>query len=180
VAVLVAHRIGSTSIKFPERKISIGPHGRNHQRFSGKVGKNTYTLEFITSKIGQQRRETLASFRSSAIFSDISEAGRGTGFELGFRQLDCGPQAIPASLQLGEHVSLVQMSFDRAYHQLGSPPKGMAAFGVPVRRLRNWCGRDYEASSILPFNVRSGIDGVSEPGFQAFTPLVMPALATQQ
>ena len=62
-----------------------------------------------------------------------------------------------------------RMSFDRAYHQLGSPPNGMMTFGVPLCRLRNWFGRDYEDSSILPFNVPSGIDGVSESGFQAFT-----------
>jgi AraC-like DNA-binding protein len=91
------------------------------------------------------------------------------GFDLGFRQLDSGPQDIPATLQLGEHMTLVHMRFNRAYHQLGSPPNGMTTFGIPIRRLRNWFGRDYEDSSILPFNVPDGIDGVSESGFQAIT-----------
>jgi hypothetical protein len=45
----------------------------------------------------------------------------------------------------------------------------MTTFGIPLRRLRNWFGRDYEDSSILPFNVPDGIDGVSESGFQAIT-----------
>ena len=107
--------------------------------------------------------------RTSASFRDIADLGRAAGFDLGFRQLDSGPQAIPATLQLGEHITLVRMSFDRAYHQLGSPPNGMMTFGVPLCRLRNWFSRDYEDSSILPFNVPSGIDGVSESGFQAFT-----------
>ena len=111
----------------------------------------------------------MASLRTSASFRDIADLGRAAGFDLGFRQLDSGPQAIPATLQLGEHVTLVRMGFDRAYHQLGSPPEGMTTFGVPLCRLRNWFGRDYEDSSILPFNVPNGIDGVSEPGFQAFT-----------
>lgn len=111
----------------------------------------------------------MASVRSSASFRDISDLGRMAGFDLGFRQLDSGPQAIPAILQLGEHMTVVRMSFDRAYHQLGSPPNGMMTFGIPLRRLRNWFGRDYEDSSILPFNVPDGIDGVSDPGFQAIT-----------
>jgi AraC-like DNA-binding protein len=107
--------------------------------------------------------------RTSASFTDIADLGRTAGFDLGFRQLDSGPQAIPAALQLGEHMTLVRMRFNRAYHQLGSPPNSMTTFGVPLCGLRNWFGRDYEASSILPFNVPSGIDGVSESGFQAFT-----------
>ena len=111
----------------------------------------------------------MASLRTSASFRDIADLGRAAGFDLGFRQLDSGPQAIPATLQLGEHITLVRMCFDRAYHQLGSPPNGMTTFGVPLCGLRNWFGRDYEDSSILPFNVPSGIDGVSESGFQAIT-----------
>ena len=111
----------------------------------------------------------MASMRTSASFTDIADLGSAAGFDLGFRQLDSGLQAIPATLQLGEHMSLVHMRFNRAFHQLGSPPNGMTTFGIPVSRLRSWFGRHYEASSILPFNVPSGIDGVSESGFQAFT-----------
>ena len=111
----------------------------------------------------------MASMRTIASFSDIADLGRAAGFDLGFRQLDSGTQAIRATLQLGEHTTLVCMHLNRAYHQLGTPPNGMTTFGIPVSRLRNWFGRDYEASSILPFNVPSGIDGVSEPGFRAFT-----------
>jgi AraC-like DNA-binding protein len=111
----------------------------------------------------------VASRRLSGSFRDIADIGRMAGFDLGFRQLDSGPQDFPATLQLGEHMTLVHMRFNRAYHQLGSPPDGMTTFGVPLCRLRNWFGRDYEDSSILPFNVPNGIDGVSEPGFEAIT-----------
>ena len=111
----------------------------------------------------------MASRRLSGSFRDIADIGRMAGFDLGFRQLDSGPQDFPATLHLGEHMTLVHMRFNRAYHQLGSPPKGMTTFGIPLRRLRNWFGRDYEDSSILPFNVPDGIDGVSDPGFQATT-----------
>lgn len=111
----------------------------------------------------------MAATRKSATFTDIAHLGRAAGFDLGFRQLDRGPQVIQAALQLGQHTSLVRMSLNRSYHQLGSPPAGTSTFGIPISRMRNWYGRDYQALSILPFDVPNGIDGVSEPNFQAFT-----------
>ena len=107
--------------------------------------------------------------RTSTSFKDVADLGRVVGFDLAFRQLDCGPPSIPATLLLGEHVTLASMSFKRAYHQLGSTPEGMTTIGMPTRGLRNWYGSDFAASSILPFRVACGIDGVSEPGFQAMT-----------
>ena len=111
----------------------------------------------------------MGSIRISTSARDVASLGRAAGFDLGFRQLDSGPQAIPATFQLGAHMILVRMTFNRAYHQLGSPPEGMTTFGVPIRGLRNWLGRDYEASSLLPFNVSGGFDSVSESGFQGCT-----------
>jgi hypothetical protein len=64
----------------------------------------------------------VASRRLSGSVRDSADIGRMAGFDLGFRQLDSGPQDIPAKLQLGEHMTLVHMRFNRAYHQLGSPP----------------------------------------------------------
>jgi AraC-like DNA-binding protein len=121
------------------------------------------------SKIGQPSQDAVTSIRTSATFTDIADLGRAAGFDLGFRQLDSGPQAIRATLQRHEHMSLVRVRLNRGFHQLGSPPYGMTTFGIPVSRLRNWFGKDYEASSILPFNLPGGIDGVSDSGFQAFT-----------
>ena len=107
--------------------------------------------------------------RHSACFDDVSDLGRAAGFDLGFRQLDFGPQVIPATLLFGEQVTLVRMRFNRAYHQLGSPPESTRAFGIPLRGMRTWNGREYEASSILPFDLPDGIDGVSTSGFCAIT-----------
>ncbi len=106
---------------------------------------------------------------SRAEFSDIADLGRVAGFELGFRQLDSGPQSTCATFRLGDRVTLVHMRFNRAFHQLGSPPGGMTTFGIPTYGLRSWFGGRYETSNILPFNLPDGIDGVSEAGFQAFT-----------
>jgi AraC-like DNA-binding protein len=61
------------------------------------------------------------------------------------------------------------MRFDCGFHQLGLPPVKLLTFGVPVAGLRDWFGREYRTSSILPFNHPGGIDGVSGKGFEAFT-----------
>jgi AraC-like DNA-binding protein len=107
--------------------------------------------------------------RISASFPDIGVLGRAAGFDVGFRQLDAGPASVAATLLRGEQLTLVSMTLNRAYHQLGTPPAGMKSFGIPLRPMRNWFGGQYRESSILPFNVPGGIDGVSESGFAACT-----------
>ena len=82
--------------------------------------------------------------RISATFPDVSELGRAAGFDLGFRQLDPGPAPVSAKLLNGEQLTLVCMTFDRAYHQLGTPPAGMKSFGIPLRPMRNWFGSQYQ------------------------------------
>ena len=99
----------------------------------------------------------------------MAAAGRAVAFDLGFRQLDFGPSPIDADILLGSRMSIVSMRFSRAYHQLGEPPAGMRAFGLPIHGFRSWYGRDYDELSILPFNIPDWIDGVSEAGFEAFT-----------
>lgn len=102
-------------------------------------------------------------------FPDVSALGRAFGFELGFHQLDGGDPTIPASALVSENITLTHMRFARRYHQTGLPPAGRLSFGVPVIGLRDWFGRRYRTSSILPFNHPGGIDGVSEENFEAFT-----------
>ena len=107
--------------------------------------------------------------RISESFRDIADLGRRFGWDLGFRQLDAGEHSIPAQVVVGEHLSLINIRFNRSFHQLGSPPRRMVTFGIPVAGMRDWFGRPYCRSSLLPFNHPSGIDGVSEQGFKAFT-----------
>ena len=110
----------------------------------------------------------MAASRTAVRFNEVADLGRTAGYDLGFRQLDSGPQSISAVLLPGEQFVLTQMRFNRRYHQLGSPPAGTRTFGIPVRGLRNWFGKDYEESSIVPFSIPGGFDAVSEAGFQAF------------
>ena len=111
----------------------------------------------------------MPSRKVSAQFRDIAELGRTAGFDLGFRQLDRGSTPIPADLFLSRNMTIVHMHFRQAYHQLGMPPPGVRTFGVPVSGMQSWLGRDYKASRILPFDLPSGIDGVSSSQFEAFT-----------
>lgn len=107
--------------------------------------------------------------RISERFPDVSALGQEFGFDLGFRQLDNGNPAVPAIALMGENVTLSHMGFTCRYHQLGLPPVKQLTFGIPIAGLRNWFGREYRTSSILPFNHPGGIDGVSEKGFEAIT-----------
>ena len=102
-------------------------------------------------------------------FPDVSTLGRTFGFELAFRQLDGGDTSIPATALVSENIDQTHMHFARRFHQLGLPPANRLTIGVPVAGFRDWFGRRYQTSSILPFHQPGGIDGVSEGGFEAYT-----------
>jgi AraC-like DNA-binding protein len=119
--------------------------------------------------VTRNQQASTPTLRISERFPDVSVLGQEVGFDLGFRQLDSGDASIPAQLLVGENLTLAHMHFGCGYHQLGLPPVNRLSFGVPVRRLRDWFGRPYRSSSILPFHHPGGIDGVSGKGFEAFT-----------
>ncbi|MFC1689547.1 helix-turn-helix domain-containing protein [Pseudomonadota bacterium] len=119
--------------------------------------------------MNQSPERSTTTLRVSERFPDVSVLGSKAGFDLGFRQLDKGDSTVPATLLASTNVTLAHMRFGRRYHQLGMPPAGKLTFGIPFRRLREWFGRGYRQSSILPFNHTGGIDGVSENNFEAIT-----------
>jgi AraC-like DNA-binding protein len=129
-----------------------------------------------TSTFGQGRRPISQTQFQSDTFPDVSVLGQMLGWDLGFRQLDAGDAAIPASAVLGEHVVVTHLHLQRRYHQLGKPPSGQFSFGVPLSPMRDWFGRPYEAGSILPFHLADGIDGISDRNFEAMTFTVSNAL----
>jgi len=102
-------------------------------------------------------------------FSDFGDLGRSGGWDLDFRQLDAGPQSIPASVVNSGRIMIMRMRFNRGYHQRGCAPPGMLTLGLPVEGMTDWFGRSFKRKSIVPFNYASGVDGVSRPGFEAFT-----------
>jgi len=114
-------------------------------------------------------KKPTTSLRISGRFPDVSGLGRAADFDLGFRQLDKGDPTVQATLLFGSNITLGRMRFDRRFHQLGMPPAGKLTFGIPFFGLTEWFGREYQRSSILPFNHSGGIDGVSESNFEAIT-----------
>jgi len=99
----------------------------------------------------------------------VETIGQLSGWDLQLCQLDPGLQHIGVSLSVGRRVSLMRAYSNRGFHQLGTPPSGTLAFGLPLKGMRDWLGRPFLNSSILPFNSAAGIDGVSSAGFDAFT-----------
>jgi AraC-like DNA-binding protein len=91
------------------------------------------------------------------------------GWNLDFRQLDPGAYAITASIVSSRRVMVMRVRSECGFHQTGGPPPGLLTFGLPVNGMKDWYGRPYVSGSILPFNHSSGVDGVSRPGFEAFT-----------
>jgi AraC-like DNA-binding protein len=129
---------------------------------ASKIRQERSTMPSQTEKSGRHRRE-------QGRFSDYGELGRPGGWDLDFRQLDPGPPSISASIVGTDRMSLMKMRFDCGFHQTGCAPPGTLTFGLPLEGMRDWFGRPYAAESILPFNFASGVDGVSQRGFEAFT-----------
>ena len=108
-----------------------------------------------------------------------ADLGRLSGWDIQFRQLDAGSQETTFRISAGNRVNLMRMRFKCAFHQLAEPPPGAISFGMPIQGMRDWLGRRYETLSIIPFNGASGIDGVSQPGFEAFTMSIAENLITE-
>lgn len=113
--------------------------------------------------------KSTSPLRIADIFPNVSALGELVGFELGFRQLDKGDPTVEATALVGKNVAATKMRFNCGFHQMGLPPAKMVTFGIPLVGLKNWFGREYRTSSILPFNHAGGIDGVSVQGFEAMT-----------
>ena len=112
---------------------------------------------------------TTATGRMQGESQSAEYIGQISGWDLQFCQLAPGPQHINVRLAMGGQVGLMRAYSSRAIHQLGKPPSGTLAFGLPLRGMKDWLGSPFANSSILPFNSAVDIDGVSGDGFDAFT-----------
>ena len=100
-------------------------------------------------------------------FEDIHALGNKLGFELDFRQLSRGASRVPTTILQGTHGVVIDLQLNRGFHQRGIAPAGTVAIGIPRRGVRCWCDRHYTSDSLLPFNLSSGIDVVSQARFDA-------------
>ena len=106
---------------------------------------------------------------ASGQFTDAGALANMSGWDLRFRQLDSGPHSIPFYLLHTERVTVLRIRYNRAFHHYGCTPRGMVTVGVPEENIEDWFGRPYQDQTILPFNLASGMDLVSRPGFTAFS-----------
>ena len=101
-------------------------------------------------------------------FADVNALGNQTGFELDFLKLSRGANKVPTTIHQGTKLVAIDLKLDCAYHQRGVTSVGTLAVGIPRCGIRSWCGRHYSLNSILPFNLSTGIDAVSEASFEAY------------
>lgn len=99
-------------------------------------------------------------------FDDIVDLGRAASWTLDFRQLEAGP--LEASLLLFGHPELVvaRFAFNRAYHQLGTPPAGALTFGLPDPEVGPlvWNGAQTPPDVLINFSHQKELDAVNPPG----------------
>ena len=100
-------------------------------------------------------------------FDDIHALGDKLGFKLDFCQLSSGTGGVPTPILQGSHSIVIDLQLDCGFHQRGIAPSGTVAIGIPRRGVRYWCHRYYTRNTILPFNLSSGIDVVSQASFEA-------------
>ena len=93
------------------------------------------------------------------------------GWDLDFRQLECGPvDAILAHVRCGP-VLITECAMNRRIEQHGAAPAGFRTIAVPAndRMEVRWRGRDHAGSSMMLFRPDGDLDSVSDPRFHVYT-----------
>ena len=109
------------------------------------------------------------------VFTDIHELGAWAGFDLDFRQLSAGPRRVSTSIVRGQAGAVLDFQLASGFHQRGIAPAEMLAIGVPRSGVSRWAGRSYRHKGLLPFNLPSGLDAVSQGDFAASVVLLSRA-----
>ena len=105
-------------------------------------------------------------FGDSDVFTDHVR-----GWELDFRQLDCGEFHSTLKQVITPSLLLTECSMSRQMEQHGGVPAGFHTFAVPVHdsmRVR-WRDGYHCGEELMLFKPGSELDSVSEPGFHVFT-----------
>ena len=106
-----------------------------------------------------------------AKFHDMAQYGDSVGWDLDFRQLDkgvlnAGVRAIATAFGV-----ILQVDFNRTFHQVGCAPKGLLTFGIPDVAVREfeWCAAQAKGGVLINFNLEGGFDSISPAGFSGHT-----------
>ena len=109
-------------------------------------------------------------------FEDFGTCMGVVDWDMDFRQLDSGRLDVQVSAVAGENLQLVRFNINRGFHQLGSPPEGMLAFGfsAPTSSEMSSNGADAPPGSMQNFNLTGGFDIVSNAGFSGYAVIMPP------
>jgi AraC family ethanolamine operon transcriptional activator len=104
-------------------------------------------------------------------FSDADEfCAVDTGWDIEFRQLDKGPLSAKLKVLASRGVVINRLHLTRKFHQRGTAPAGLLAFGIPeFDRLHSWMRAPVGGSALLNFSRLAEYDSVSSPEFGAYT-----------
>ena len=111
------------------------------------------------------------SLALQARFQNMTQYGDSVGWDLDFRQLEKGTlDARVCAIKMAFGV-ILQVNFNRAFHQVGCAPKGLLTFGIPDVGVSEfgWCAAQAKGGTVLNFNLNSGFEGVSPAGFNGHT-----------
>ena len=111
------------------------------------------------------------SMTLQARFQNMAQYGDSVGWDLDFRQLEKGTlDARVCAIKMAFGV-ILQVNFNRAFHQVGCAPKGLLTFGIPDVGVCEfgWCASKAKGGTLLNFNLESGFEGVSPAGFNGHT-----------
>ena len=106
-----------------------------------------------------------------ARFQNMGQYGDSVGWDLDFRQLEKGTlDARVYAIKMAFGV-ILQVNFNRAFHQVGCAPKDQLTFGIPDVGVGEfgWCAAQAKGGTLLNFNLNSGFEGVSPAGFNGHT-----------
>ena len=101
----------------------------------------------------------------------MAQYGDSVGWDLDFRQLDKGildARVKAISMAFG---TMLNVNFNRTFHQVGCAPKGLMTFGIPAMDVGEfgWCAAQAHGGALINFNLDGGFDGVSPAGFSGST-----------
>jgi len=110
------------------------------------------------------------------VFEDMDSYAEALGgWDFDFRQLDAGPLQARATIIAGPRSTVARVEIDRKFHQVGGPPPGVLAFGLPETGFP-FCGADAGVGDVINFNRRDGFEGCSPAEFLGHALMFQPEL----
>ena len=104
-------------------------------------------------------------------FHDMGQYSDAIGWDLDFRQIDPGPLNASVKAVTMAYGMILNVGFNRKFHQVGCAPEGLLTFGIPSAGVEEflWCSARACGGELLNFNQDGGFEGTSPAGFNGYT-----------